>query len=124
MNSRVEQNNSTPADFAKYALAVLLVIAGIVAYYWFADLPGAVRALIPLAGIVAGAAVFAMSAKGRDTRNYMSEARFELRKVIWPTRQETIRATGVILAVVVIMSLLLGLIDFILGGGIKLLLGS
>ena len=124
MNSRVEQNSSTPADFAKYALAVVLVIAGIVAYYWFAQLPGAVRALLPIAGVVAGAAVFAMSAKGRDTRNYMGEARFELRKVIWPTRQETIRATGVIIVVVILMSLLLGAIDFILGGGIKLLLES
>ena len=124
MNSRVEQSASSPADIAKYVLAVLLVAAGIVAYYWFANLPGGVRALIPLAGIVAGAAVFALTARGRDTRNYLSESRFELRKVIWPTRQETIRATGVILAVVVLMSLLLGLIDFILGGGVKLLLGS
>ena len=124
MNSRVEQNTSTPADIAKYAVAVLLVIAGIVAYYWFAQLPGGVRALLPVAGIVAGAALFATSARGRDTRNYMSEARFELRKVIWPTRQETLRATGVIIVVVILMSLLLGAIDFILGGGIKLLLES
>ena len=124
MNSRVEQNTSTPADIAKYAVSVLLVIAGIVAYYWFAQLPGGVRALLPLAGIVAGAALFATSSKGRDTREYMSEARFELRKVIWPTRQETVRATGVIIVVVILMSLLLGAIDFILGGGIKLLLGS
>ena len=123
MNSRVE-NTSTAGDIAKYVVAVLLVIAGIVAYYWAVNVPGGVRALIPLAGIVAGAAVFAMTAKGRDTRTYLSESRFELRKVIWPTRQETIRATGVILAVVVVMSLLLGLIDFILGGSVKLLLGS
>src|SRR5687768_6066759 len=124
MNSRVEQNTSTPADIAKYAVSVLLVIAGIVAYHWFATLPGGVRALLPLAGIVAGAAVFALTAKGRDTRNYLSESRFELRKVIWPTRQETLRATGVILVVVVLMSLLLGLIDLVLGGSVKWLLGS
>ena len=124
MNSRVEQSGSSPADIAKYVVAVLLVVAGIVAYYWLATLPGGVRALIPLAGVVAGAAVFALTARGRDTRNYLSESRFELRKVIWPTRQETIRSTGVILAVVVLMSLLLGLIDLVLGGSIKLLLGS
>ena len=59
-----------------------------------------------------------------STREYFSEARFELRKVIWPSRQETLRATGVILIVVVLMSLMLGLIDFILGGGVKLLLGT
>jgi preprotein translocase subunit SecE len=126
MNAKVSNSNSpvTAVDIAKYALAVLVAIGGIVAYYWFADMPGALRALLPFAGLVAGGAIFAFTAKGRDTAAYLAESRFELRKVIWPTRQETIRATGVILVVVVVMSLLLGLIDFILGGGIKLLLGS
>ena len=125
MNTKVEQSTASSAsDIAKYAVAVLLALGGIVAFYWFADWPGALRALLPLGGLVAAGAVFALTAKGRATLEYLSEARFELRKVIWPTRQETIRGTGVILVVVVIMSLLLGLIDFILGGGVKLLLGS
>jgi preprotein translocase subunit SecE len=125
MNVKVDNNSpATTTDIAKYAVSVLLVIAGIAAFYWFADLPSVVRGLLPLGGIVAAAAVFAFTAKGFATREYLSEARFELRKVIWPTRQETFRATGVILLVVVLMSLLLGLIDFILGGGVKLLLGS
>jgi preprotein translocase subunit SecE len=125
MNVKVDNNApATASDIAKYAVAVLLVVGGIVAFYWFTDLPGALRGLLPRAGLGAGAAVFAVTAKGVATREYFSEARFELRKVIWPTRQETYRATLVILAVVVLMSLLLGLIDFILGGGVKLLLGS
>jgi preprotein translocase subunit SecE len=125
MNVKVDNNPvSSSSDLAKYAVAVLLAVGGIVAFYWFADLPGALRGLLPLAGLVAGAAVFAFTAKGAATREYFSEARFELRKVIWPTRQETIRATGVILVVVLLMSLMLGLIDFVLGGGVKLLLGS
>ncbi|MCI1710411.1 MAG: preprotein translocase subunit SecE [Chiayiivirga sp.] len=125
MNTKVEQSSaSAPGDIAKYALAVVLAMAGIVAFYWFADWPGALRALLPLGGLIAAGAVFALSAKGRATIEYLGEARFELRKVIWPSRQETIRGTGVILVVVVLMSLMLGLIDFILGGGVKLLLGS
>jgi preprotein translocase subunit SecE len=125
MNTKVEQSSaSAPGDIAKYALAVVLAMAGIVAFYWFADWPGALRALLPLGGLIAAGAVFAFSAKGRATIEYLGEARFELRKVIWPSRQETIRGTGVILVVVVLMSLMLGLIDFILGGGVKLLLGS
>jgi preprotein translocase subunit SecE len=124
MNVKVESNTpATASDIGKYAIAVLLVAAGIAAFYWFADWPAALRGLLPFAGLVAGAAVFAFSTKGRATKEYLSEARFELRKVIWPTRQETVRSTIVILIVVVIMSILLGLIDFILGGGIKLLLG-
>ena len=125
MNTKVEQSNAaSSADIAKYALAALLVLAGIVAFYWFAEWPPALRALLPLGGVIAGGAVFAVSAKGKATIEYLGEARFELRKVIWPTRQETIRGTGVILLVVVVMSLLLGLIDFILGGSVKLLLGT
>jgi preprotein translocase subunit SecE len=125
MNIKVEQSAAaSPADMAKYVLAIVLALAGIVAFYWFADWPGALRALLPLGGLIAAGAVFATSVKGRATIEYLGEARFELRKVIWPTRQETIRATGVILVVVVLMSLMLGLIDFMLGGGVKLLLGS
>ena len=125
MNTKVEQAASTASggDIAKYALAVLLAAAGIVAFYWFGQWPAPLRALLPLGGLIAAGAVFAFTAKGRATLEYLSEARFELRKVIWPSRQETVRATGVILVVVVIVSLLLGLIDFILGGGVKLLLG-
>ena len=125
MNTKVEQTASTASggDIAKYALAVLLAAAGIVAFYWFAQWPAPLRALLPLGGLIAAGAVFAFTTKGRATLEYLSEARFELRKVIWPSRQETVRATGVILVVVVIVSLLLGLIDFILGGGVKLLLG-
>jgi preprotein translocase subunit SecE len=125
MNVKVDNNApASAADIAKYALALLVAAAGIVAFYWFGDWPTPLRSLLPFAGLVGAAAIFAFTAKGRATLDYLGEARFELRKVIWPTRQETIRSTGVILLVVVLMSLLLALIDFILGGSVKLLLGT
>src|SRR5690606_25957394 len=98
-------------------------LGGIAGFYWFAEWPTALRALWPIAGVIAAAAIFVFTPKGRATLDYMSEARFELRKVIWPTRDETIKATIMILVVVVLVSILLGIIDFLLGGGIKLLLG-
>jgi preprotein translocase subunit SecE len=123
MNAKVENNTSAGgADIVKYVLAVLLVIGGIVGFYWFADWATPLRSLLPLAGIIAGGAVFASTVKGRATLEYLSEARFELRKVIWPTRQETIRTTIVILIVVVLVSILLGVMDFFLSGGVRLLL--
>jgi len=123
MNAKVEQNAVTRGnDVVKYVVAGLLLVAGIAGFYWFADWATPLRALMPLAGVIAGGAVFAMTAKGHQAREYFAEARFELRKVIWPTRQETVRTTIVIVVVVILISLLLGLIDFILSGGIKLLL--
>ena len=53
-----------------------------------------------------------LTGKGRDTREFLSESRFELRKVVWPTRQEAIRMTWVVIVVVLILSLLLGGFDF------------
>jgi preprotein translocase subunit SecE len=124
MNVKVDNTApATASDIAKYALAIIVAIGGMAAFYWFADWPAPLRALLPLGGLVAAGAIFAFTGKGRATLDYLSEARFELRKVIWPTRDETIKATITILIVVVIVSLLLGLIDFLLGGGIKLLLG-
>ena len=123
MNTKVENNTSSAGtDIVKYVLAVLLVIAGIAGFYWFADWSTPLRALLPLAGLIAAGAVFVSTPRGRNTLEYMSEARFELRKVIWPTRQETIRTTIVIMIVVVLVSILLGIMDFFLSGGVRLLL--
>ncbi|MDR6136867.1 preprotein translocase subunit SecE [Pseudoxanthomonas sp. SORGH_AS 997] len=70
------------------------------------------RALIVIVGLVAGAAVFVATAKGKDTLEFLSESRFELRKVVWPTRQESLRMTWVVMVVVVILSLILAGFDF------------
>ena len=64
--------------------------------------------------LVAGLGVFLLTGKGRDTREFLSESRFELRKVVWPTRQEAIRMTWVVIVVVIILSLLLGGFDFVI----------
>ena len=126
MNSRVEQKDTTPAaDIVRYAVSLLLVIGGIVAFYWFQDQwPTAVRVLAVVVGLVAATGVFLTSLKGAQTREFLSEARFELRKVVWPTRQESIRVTGVVLAVVVIVSLILSAFDLIISWLIRLLLGQ
>jgi preprotein translocase subunit SecE len=124
MNSKVEQHGSASAgDFLKYALALLLVGGGVFAFYWFADWATALRALVVVAGLVAGIGVFLTSAKGRQTLEFLSESRFELRKVVWPTRQETTRMTWVVIAVVVILSLILAGFDFFVQKAIQWFLG-
>ncbi len=108
-----------------YAVAVLLVAAGVFAFYWFdGQWPTTLRVGTVVAGIVAGLAVFMFSAKGRATRGFLSESRFELRKVVWPTRQEAVRLTWVVVGVVLVISLLLAGFDAITRWGIKLLLGN
>ncbi|WP_313442497.1 preprotein translocase subunit SecE [Stenotrophomonas sp.] len=135
MNSKIEHSKDTSAtggDIVKYAVASLLVLAGLFVWFWFsADsgraaqlgaLTGQLRALAVVIGLAGGVAVFMLTGKGRDTREFLSESRFELRKVVWPTRQEAIRMTWVVMVVVIILSLLLGGFDYVIQWLVQLFL--
>ena len=112
-------------DIAKYALAILLAIAGLVAFYWFENQwPTGVRILAVVGGLVLGALVFMVTAKGAQTREFLSESRFELRKVVWPTRQETTRTMWVVVVVVIVISLMLAGMDALIQMAVKWLLGN
>ena len=122
---RTTRTAASAGDIVKYALALLLVVAGVVAFYWFeGQWPMAVRVLAVVGGLAAGTIVFLTSAKGLQTREFLSESRFELRKVVWPTRQEAMRMTWVVIIVVVIISLLLAGFDLVIQWAIRLLLGQ
>ena len=112
-------------DIAKYALAILLAIAGLVAFYWFENQwPTGIRILAVVAGLVLGALVFMVTAKGAETREVLSESRFALRKVVWPTRQETTRTMWVVVVVVIVISLMLAGMDALIQMAVKWLLGN
>ena len=115
MNANVEKASAYKAlDIAKLTLAAALLVAGLGADYFFDGWNGWARLGVFVLGLVAAAAVAAFTAVGRATRGYLSESQFELRKVVWPTRDQTLRITLATIVVVVILSLLLGLIDLIL----------
>ncbi|WP_026817691.1 preprotein translocase subunit SecE [Arenimonas composti] len=126
MNTKVEQPEqaSSAADVVKYVVAGLLVVASLWAYtYALQSWPAPLRGLLVAAAVAAAGFVFSLTAKGRGVREFFSESMFELRKVVWPTRQEAMRTTWVILVVVTIVSLLLAGFDFIIAELVKLVLG-
>jgi preprotein translocase subunit SecE len=127
LNSRAEQPKAggSAGDIVKYALALLLVAAGLFAFYWFnGQWPTVARVMSVVGGLIAGAVLFMTTAKGVQTREFLGESRFELRKVVWPTRQETTRTTWVVIVVVILMSLILATFDWFIQLGVKFLLGS
>jgi preprotein translocase subunit SecE len=125
MNSRVQQSKAAASagDIVKYALALLLVAGGVFAFYWFGQWPTALRVLAVIGGLVLGTAAFLTTGKGAQTIEFLSEARFELRKVVWPTRQEAMRTTWIVVIVVILVSLLLAGFDVIIQFAVKWLLG-
>jgi preprotein translocase subunit SecE len=93
-------------------------------FYLFPAWVAPVGVLIVALGLAAALAVMALTGLGRRGREFLSESLFELRKVVWPTRQETFRITWVVLLVVVVISLILSFFDLIISQLVKLLLGS
>jgi preprotein translocase subunit SecE len=111
------------ADKIKLLVAVLLVIAGVAGFYFFADAPVVVRVLSVIGGLVLGGVVAGLSAPGKRFYAFALESRDEAKKVVWPTRKETLQMTGVVVAFVVVMALFLWAVDGILLWLVKLAMG-
>ncbi len=111
-------------DKIKLLVAVLLVIAGVAGFYTLSDMPALVRVLMVLGGLLAGAVVAYFTAPGKAFFAFAGEARDETRKVVWPTRKETVQTTGIVLVFVFVMALFLWIVDSALLWLVRLALGG
>ena len=102
---------TTTLDNLKLGAAAALVAAGIWSYYWFADIPLVLRVLSVAGGILAGGAVAWFTETGRRFVVYSRESIVEVKKVVWPTRKETVQTTGAVFAFVVVMAVFLWVSD-------------
>ena len=109
-NTQVE-TVSTAADKAKLAVAALLVVGGVVAYYLLGKQDLWLRVIALLALVACGVAAFFISEPGRQLISYGRDSVRETRKVVWPARKEALQMTGYVFAFVVVMALFLFLTD-------------
>jgi preprotein translocase subunit SecE len=98
-------------DNIKLGFAAVLVAVGIWGYYWLGDSALVLRVLAVLAGIAAGLAVGWFTAPGRQFAVFAGEALTEVKKVVWPTRKETMQTTAAVFAFVVAMAIFLWISD-------------
>jgi len=111
-------------DKIKVAVAVLLVAAGIGGFYYLQESATVIRLASFLAGLAAGAVVLWTTAAGRDFFAFAQESVAETRKVVWPSRNETLQATAIVFVFVLIMALFMWLVDGILLWIVKKLIGG
>ena len=115
------ESKSSTIDIIKLLLALCLLIASIVVFYHFEDsLLFGVLGLLAVAGV--GVAIAATSTQGKGLLSFMGAARTEVRKIVWPSRQETMQTTLMVFIIVVILSIFLWFVDMLLGFGIQELL--
>ena len=127
MNDEAKQTSTEPAaaDTAQLVAAITLAMGGIVAFYVLKSRPEAWASWAALAGgLLLGVLVFVFSQYGRNFWQFVLESRVELRKVCWPSRQETFTTTLVVLGFVLIASIFFWLLDLTLASMTKFFTGQ
>ncbi|MES0875365.1 preprotein translocase subunit SecE [Sinimarinibacterium thermocellulolyticum] len=115
---------SSRRDTALLSVAAAALLGGMFAFYYFETQYNAlIRVSILLGGVAVALAVAYQTALGKSLWSYVAGSRIELRKVVWPTRQESIQATLMIAVVVLLMALLLWGLDSLLLWGVETLTG-
>ncbi len=124
MVAKTEEVVSNKLDTFKLLLAIVILILGIVGFYYYE----AESQLYRVLGVVfaAGVAVAISSTTnlGQNLIGFGREARMEVRKVVWPTRQETVQTTFMVLVAVIIIGIFLWLIDMLLAQAIQMITGG
>jgi preprotein translocase subunit SecE len=112
MSNTTIENVTSFADRLKLVLAVLVFIAGIVAFSMLeSKVPMVGRVAIFIGSLVLAAVIAWLSEPGRRTIAFAHESYNEVRRVIWPTRKETMQMTGIVFAFVAVMGLFLWILD-------------
>jgi preprotein translocase subunit SecE len=101
-------------DTALLCLSILAILGGIGAYYWFEDDALALRIGLVVAGLALGAGLAWLSWYGREFWQFALASRVELRKVVWPDREETVKTTYVVFIFAIAMGLFFWGLDWIL----------
>ena len=111
------------ADTIKLIVALLIVISATASFYMYPELPMLLRVLVIVAAIILSAVIGLQTEKGRKIRSFLGEAQIEVRKVVWPTREETVQTTLVVILMVFFIALFLWLLDLFLGWSIGVIMG-
>ena len=110
-NATSVETVSTGADKAKLGLSAVLLVGSVVAFYLMGSQDLWMRVAVLLVLIAAAVGVFLVAEPGKQLIAYGRESVREARKVVWPTRQESLQMTGYVFAFVVVMALMLWLTD-------------
>ncbi len=125
MNSKVEHTRSATADTLILLISVIMLLGGIGAYYYYQELAiTPVRVAALLAVVLAASWIAAQSQKGAMFFRFLKESDIERRKVVWPTHQEAVQTSLMVIVVTILISLFLASVDWAIGAIVRSLLGG
>lgn len=112
--SEKTENSSNPLDLVKWLVVLGLLVGIIAANHWYGEVSVLYRALVAVAAAVIAGVLAATTVKGSAFLTFAKDARVEVRKVVWPTRQEATQTTIIVLIATAFMSLLLWGLDLVI----------
>lgn len=118
MNNQNVETVTTKSDVFLVSLAVLAALAGVIAFALLSEQALGVRLGVLAGGLVLGVLLAWMSPSGKRLLAYGRQSYDELRRVVWPTKKETLNTTGMVMAFVVAMAFFLFLVDKIVEWGL------
>ena len=122
MNGKTETSGGL--DSFLLLLSIAILAAGVYGFYHFADQPMVVRVAGVLGAVVLAGVLATRSTVGRAAWDFLVTSRTEVRKVVWPTRTETVQTTMYVIVVVIVVGIILWLLDMFLVWAVKLLGGQ
>ena len=124
MVAKTEEVVSNKLDSFKLLLAITVLILGIVGFYYYEAESQLYRVLGVVFATMVAIAISSTTRMGQGLIGFAREARMEVRKVVWPTRQETVQTTFMVIVAVIIIGIFLWLIDMLLAQAIQLITGG
>ena len=105
---------SSTLDTLKMATAVAILLMSIFSFYYFPELSVLIRVLVVLFSVVMSLLIFFKTQRGLIFWEFLQGSRVEMRKVVWPTKQETIQTTLTVFVFVLVLGIFFWLLDFLL----------
>ncbi len=124
MNAKTETEGPGVLDAVKIVVAVGIIVAGVGAYYYFPDASVALRALGVVIAVAAALGVFYTTTQGQDLWRFIQSSRVELRKVVWPTKNETVQTAIAVIIFTIVMAIFFWVLDKFLFWATRLLTGQ
>jgi preprotein translocase subunit SecE len=122
MNTKAEAQGSV-LDTVKLVAALVLVTGAVGAFYYYSDASILIRVLGLLAVTAVAVAIAIQTDRGRQLSAFVKESQIEVRKVVWPTKQETVQTTLLVMLMVILVAIFLWLLDLFLGWFVRMVTG-
>ena len=124
MSAQTAESATQVFDVVKQVISILFVVAGVAAFYYFSDFSLLYRVLGLVTLVLAAIGLIFTTQVGKNVWVFILESKQEVRRVVWPTREETVRTTLMVVVMVFVVGLVLWCLDMFLFWGIRLLTGQ